>query len=164
MARFEFPYMAGRGEHGRAARRRTASRCCAQTWQSAIAALGGAERLVIGGKSMGGRMASLVADEADVRGLVCLGYPFHPPGQPEKLRTAHLDDLRTPDPDRPGHPRLPRHPRGRRGLRACRRGSASSGWRTATTPSSPAASSGHTEKEHLAAAVAAVAGFVRGLV
>ena len=39
---------------------------------------------MIGGKSMGGRMASLVADEAAVRGLVCLGYPFHPPGQPEK--------------------------------------------------------------------------------
>jgi predicted alpha/beta-hydrolase family hydrolase len=45
---------------------------------------------------MGGRMASLVADEVGVRGLVCLGYPFHPPGQPEKTRTAHLADLRTP--------------------------------------------------------------------
>jgi predicted alpha/beta-hydrolase family hydrolase len=37
-----------------------------------------------------------VADEAGVRGLVCLGYPFHPPGKPEQLRTAHLAGLRTP--------------------------------------------------------------------
>jgi predicted alpha/beta-hydrolase family hydrolase len=53
-------------------------------------------RLIIGGKSMGGRIASMVADDAGVRGLVCLGYPFHPPGRPEKLRTEHLAGLRTP--------------------------------------------------------------------
>jgi predicted alpha/beta-hydrolase family hydrolase len=58
--------------------------------------LGGGERLVIGGKSMGGRFASMVADEAGARALVCLGYPFHPPGQPEKLRVAHLEHLHTP--------------------------------------------------------------------
>jgi len=51
---------------------------------------------VIGGKSMGGRIASMIADDAGVDGLVCLGYPFHPPGKPEKLRTAHLRDLQTP--------------------------------------------------------------------
>jgi predicted alpha/beta-hydrolase family hydrolase len=45
---------------------------------------------------MGGRMASMVADELAAAGLVCLGYPFHPPGRPERLRTAHLEDLRTP--------------------------------------------------------------------
>ena len=45
---------------------------------------------------MGGRVASLVADEAGAAGLVCLGYPFHPPGQPDKLRVAHLEGLRTP--------------------------------------------------------------------
>jgi len=38
----------------------------------------------------------MVADEAGVRGLVCLGYPFHPPGRPEKLRTEHLATLKTP--------------------------------------------------------------------
>jgi hypothetical protein len=38
----------------------------------------------------------MVADRAGVRGLVCLGYPFHPPGKPERLRTKHLEDLRTP--------------------------------------------------------------------
>jgi predicted alpha/beta-hydrolase family hydrolase len=65
------------------------------TWRAVVAELG-AGSLVIGGKSMGGRMASLVADELGVRGLVCLGYPFHPPGKPTQLRTAHLASLRTP--------------------------------------------------------------------
>jgi predicted alpha/beta-hydrolase family hydrolase len=41
-------------------------------------------------------MASMVADEAGVRGLLCLGYPFHPPGAAEKTRIGHLHDLRTP--------------------------------------------------------------------
>ena len=41
-------------------------------------------------------MASLVADELGVKGLVCLGYPFHPQGKPERLRTAHLAELQTP--------------------------------------------------------------------
>lgn len=54
------------------------------------------ERLVIGGKSMGGRIATMVADEHRVAGVVCFGYPFHPPRQPLKLRTAHLAGLRTP--------------------------------------------------------------------
>ena len=45
---------------------------------------------------MGGRMASLIADERAVAGLVCLGYPFHPPGRPDKLRTEHLRGLVTP--------------------------------------------------------------------
>ena len=56
--------------------------------------------VTIGGKSYGGRVASLVADELHaagaVNGLVCLGYPFHPPEKPEKPRTAHLLDLQTP--------------------------------------------------------------------
>jgi len=59
-----------------------------------------APRVAIGGKSMGGRVASMVADElfdaGAVGALVCFGYPFHPPGSPEKLRTAHLESLRTP--------------------------------------------------------------------
>ena len=38
----------------------------------------------------------MIADEAGVAGLVCLGYPFHPPGKPEKLRTDHLMELKTP--------------------------------------------------------------------
>jgi predicted alpha/beta-hydrolase family hydrolase len=54
------------------------------------------ERLVIGGKSMGGRIASHVASTHDVDGLVFLGYPLHPPGRPERIRDAHLYELVTP--------------------------------------------------------------------
>jgi predicted alpha/beta-hydrolase family hydrolase len=45
---------------------------------------------------MGGRIASLIADDAGVAGLVCLGYPFHPEGKPEQLRVAHLEFIKTP--------------------------------------------------------------------
>lgn len=93
--RFEFPYMAARRAGGR---RGAPDRepVLLQTWRDVIGELGGPARLVIGGKSMGGRMASMVTDEERVRGLVCLGYPFHPPGRPDRLRTKHLADLRTP--------------------------------------------------------------------
>lgn len=67
-----------------------------QSWRDAIEKLGGGERLVIGGKSLGGRIASMIADEMRVRGLVCLGYPFHPPGKPVQTRIGHLQQLRTP--------------------------------------------------------------------
>lgn len=95
VARFEFPYMAARRADGR---KRGPDRADAllATWRQAIAELGGARRLVIGGKSMGGRIASLAADAAGVRGLICLGYPFHPPGRPAAPRTAHLETLATP--------------------------------------------------------------------
>ena len=67
---------------------------------AAVDALGAKRSLIIGGKSMGGRVASMVADElftaGRVRGLLCLGYPFHPPAKPEQLRTKHLADLKTP--------------------------------------------------------------------
>ncbi len=55
-------------------------------------------RLVIGGKSMGGRIASQVAaaDGKGVAGLVFLGYPLHPPGRPDKLRADHLKDIPAP--------------------------------------------------------------------
>ena len=52
--------------------------------------------LIIGGKSMGARVASIIAEESNVAALVCLGYPFHPRGKPEKLRTAHLENLSLP--------------------------------------------------------------------
>jgi predicted alpha/beta-hydrolase family hydrolase len=94
VVRFEFPYMDAR-RHGRKLPpdREPVLRAA---WREVIEAEGGGERLVIGGKSLGGRMASLVADEMRVRALVCLGYPFHPPGKPERLRVAHLEPLRTP--------------------------------------------------------------------
>ena len=94
VARFEFPYMVKRREDGK---RRPPDRApvLLETYLQVAAELG-PENLIIGGKSMGGRIASMVADEAGVAGLVCLGYPFHPPGKPEKLRTEHLGTLKTP--------------------------------------------------------------------
>lgn len=55
-------------------------------------------RLLIGGKSMGGRIASQVAAEnaEGISGLVFLGYPLHPPGQPDKLRAEHLQQIKVP--------------------------------------------------------------------
>lgn len=54
--------------------------------------------LFVGGKSMGGRMASRVVAEGEphVRGLVCFGYPLHPPGKPDQLRTEHFPRIRLP--------------------------------------------------------------------
>ncbi len=95
VARFEFPYMRGRRTGG-AKRPPDRAPALGQSWLEVIAALGGGAGLVIGGKSMGGRIASLVADEAGVRGLVCLGYPFHPPGRSERTRVEHLAALQTP--------------------------------------------------------------------
>jgi predicted alpha/beta-hydrolase family hydrolase len=75
------------------------------TWRAVVAAVGARddvmhERLFAGGKSMGGRIATQVAAQDGaawpVRGLVLLGYPLHPPGNPEKLRDAHLPDVRVP--------------------------------------------------------------------
>jgi uncharacterized protein len=58
----------------------------------------GGRKLVIGGKSMGGRIASQVAaaGQEGIAGLVFLGYPLHPPGRPDKLRSKHLPDIRAP--------------------------------------------------------------------
>ncbi|MFT6992341.1 MAG: putative alpha/beta-hydrolase family hydrolase [Paraglaciecola sp.] len=50
----------------------------------------------IGGKSMGGRMASMLLEESTALGCICMGYPFHPPNKPEKLRTEHLLAINKP--------------------------------------------------------------------
>ncbi len=50
----------------------------------------------LGGKSMGGRVASMIVQQSAAVGAICLGYPFHPPGKPDKLRVAHLPDLMKP--------------------------------------------------------------------
>jgi predicted alpha/beta-hydrolase family hydrolase len=52
--------------------------------------------IFIGGKSMGGRMASMLLQESTALGCICMGYPFHPPGKPEKLRTEHLLEISKP--------------------------------------------------------------------
>jgi predicted alpha/beta-hydrolase family hydrolase len=99
VVRFEFPYMAA---SRRAGKKRPPDReavlldCWTRQLESGELAGHSRKRLLIGGKSLGGRMASLIADRAGVAGLICLGYPFHPPGKPERLRTAHLETLQTP--------------------------------------------------------------------
>ncbi len=94
VARFEFPYMA---ERRRTGSKRPPDRepVLRETWRQVISGLG-RKGLVIGGKSMGGRIASLVADEAKVAALFCLGYPFHPTGKPDRLRVQHLRTIQTP--------------------------------------------------------------------
>ncbi|SDY66832.1 alpha/beta fold hydrolase [Herbiconiux ginsengi] len=104
-ARFEFAYMAAR----RTGTRKPAPRAdlVLDEYRAAVAAVhevlaaSGADRPVaIGGKSFGGRVASMLAEElfeaGSVSALVCLGYPFHPPGKPDRLRTEHLAELRVP--------------------------------------------------------------------
>jgi predicted alpha/beta-hydrolase family hydrolase len=95
VARFEFPYMAKRRIDGK---KRGPDRApvLIEFYGDVVCQLGGSEKLIIGGKSMGGRIASMVADDLGVAGLVCLGYPFHPPEKPENLRTEHLKTLNTP--------------------------------------------------------------------
>ena len=65
-------------------------------FEEALRRVGPPSEVVVGGKSMGGRIASMLADDIGAAGLLCLGYPFHPPGKPERLRTEHLESLSTP--------------------------------------------------------------------
>ena len=95
VARFEFPYM----QQFRKTRKRSRPdfpSVLEATWLRVVEQLGNPSTLVIGGKSMGGRIASMVCDRACVKGLVCLGYPFHPAGRPQMLRVSHLENLKTP--------------------------------------------------------------------
>lgn len=93
--RFEFPYMEQRRRDGS---RRPPDRQprLLDCWREVIAEVGNPGNLVIGGKSMGGRMASMIADEMGVKGLVCLGYPFYAPGKADRPRIDHLRGLATP--------------------------------------------------------------------
>jgi predicted alpha/beta-hydrolase family hydrolase len=103
VARFEFEYMANR--RGSATRKPPPrAEKLGPEYLAAIDTLRATEPLkgplIIGGKSMGGRIASMIADDLHaagrIAGLLCLGYPFHPPGRPEQLRTAHLTKMKTP--------------------------------------------------------------------
>ena len=91
-----------------------------------LAAIGSRKRVVVGGRSMGGRICSMVAAGADglappkqVVGVVTIAYPLHPPGRPERLRVEHMPDVDRALAVRVRHPRPVRHPgraraRGRR--------------------------------------------------
>ncbi|MFT4977254.1 MAG: putative alpha/beta-hydrolase family hydrolase, partial [Myxococcota bacterium] len=98
VVRFEFPYMRRRrlegirpGPNTAAILRESFLAACATCATQRPGA-----KLAVGGKSMGGRIATMIADEVGAVAAVALGYPFHPPGKPEKLRTAHLEAIRTP--------------------------------------------------------------------
>ena len=96
VARFNFPYMQQRIDNGTRRPPERAPKLISQ-YQQVIASID--QPMVIGGKSMGGRIASLVASElgtgsvkidSHIKGIVCLGFPFHPINKPEKLRTEHF--------------------------------------------------------------------------
>ena len=99
VVRFEFAYMAARRTGGSKRPPPRAERLMDE-YRTAISGIGVNGPIIIGGKSLGGRVASLIAQEeweaGRVAGLVCLGYPFHPPGKPDKLRTSHLLELTVP--------------------------------------------------------------------
>ncbi|KMQ74750.1 alpha/beta family hydrolase [Marinobacter subterrani] len=98
--RFEFPYMQKRRADGK---KRPPDRQVVLLEHFSLlvdemrAELGDGGRLLVGGKSMGGRMASLLASQRDgIDGVACYGYPFHPPGKPEQWRTGHFHEVRSP--------------------------------------------------------------------
>ncbi|MEQ1647819.1 MAG: alpha/beta family hydrolase [Hyphomicrobiaceae bacterium] len=99
VARFEFSYMAKRRIDQK---RRPAPKAdtLISAYASALMVAASDGPLFIGGKSMGGRIATMLADDAyskrQIRGAICLGYPFHPPNKPEQTRTGHLSDLKAP--------------------------------------------------------------------
>ena len=92
--RFNFPYMIKRAEDGK---RRPPDRApkLLEAYQEVIEQVD-ADKLVIGGKSMGGRMASHLSELDKVAAMACLGFPFHPPGKPEKYKGEHLAELAKP--------------------------------------------------------------------
>ena len=92
VVRFNFPYM----EAGRKAPDRQP--VLIETFRAVVDGVAsGAGKMIVGGKSMGGRIAShAVAEGMAADGLVFLGYPLHPPGRPERIRDAHLHDIKAP--------------------------------------------------------------------
>jgi predicted alpha/beta-hydrolase family hydrolase len=163
--RFEFPYMARQRQSGkRGAPDRLPK--LEEAFREQVARAGTGAPLLIGGKSMGGRVASLLVDEladtAGVIGCACLGYPFHPPGKPQQLRTEHLASLRTPTLILQGE----RDPFGRRG--EVEAYALSPPIQLEWLPAGdhgfkPTVSSGLSDTDNLAAACAAVDRFGRGL-
>jgi uncharacterized protein len=99
VVRFEFDYMASRRTLPTKRPPPRAEKLESE-YIAAIDGLGAPRPLIVGGKSMGGRVASMIADQlyqsGRISGLLCLGYPFHPIGKPDQLRTAHLGDMQTP--------------------------------------------------------------------
>ena len=99
VGRFNFSYMA-RALQEKKRRPPDSAKKLLIVWEEVIeyvaSQMTNGQRLAIGGKSMGGRFASMSTHLDPVEALICLGYPFHPPGKPEKLRTDHLRDIAVP--------------------------------------------------------------------
>jgi predicted alpha/beta-hydrolase family hydrolase len=94
--RFEFPYMIERRETGKK-RPPNTQKILLESWREAFQKVAlKSNSIYIGGKSMGGRMASLIADELKPKGLVALGFPFHAPGKAPGERIVHLETIKTP--------------------------------------------------------------------
>ncbi|ANQ16333.1 alpha/beta fold hydrolase [Vibrio natriegens] len=94
VVRFNFPYMMKRAEDGK---KRPPDRApkLIEAYEEVITHFASTP-VVIGGKSMGGRMSSLLAENTLVAGIACLGFPFHPPGKPENYKGEHLATLEKP--------------------------------------------------------------------
>ncbi|SDH82878.1 alpha/beta family hydrolase [Pseudomonas panipatensis] len=163
VGRFEFPYMAARRGDGRK-RPPNPQKQLLDCWRQVHAQVRAQVEgpLAIGGKSMGGRMASLLADELHADALVCLGYPFYAAGKADKPRVAHLAELLTPT-------LIVQGERDALGDRARVADYALSAaihlhWLAAADHDlKPLKASGLTHDQHLDSAAAAVAGFLRGL-
>ncbi|MFM1813380.1 MAG: hypothetical protein RLZ98_75 [Pseudomonadota bacterium] len=164
--RFDFAYMAMSQSDGR---RRPPPRMAVimEEMRARIAeahALAGDRPLFIGGKSMGGRIASMIAAESPaeskIAGCICLAYPFHPAGKPDLLRTSHLAETTCPTLIVQGT---------RDALGNCHEvagyklsGSIELAWlEDGDHDFKPRKSSGHTHADHFRHAAAAVADFVR---
>lgn len=98
--RFEFPYMQKRREDGRKRppdRQPRLLECFSEVVDQVRREVNDDCPVLVGGKSMGGRMASVLASErSDLAGVVGFGYPFHPPGRRDKWRTEHFASLHCP--------------------------------------------------------------------
>lgn len=170
VTRFDFNYMSARVREGKRKPPPRAEKLIAE-YEAAVAevrrtSLARGQRLLIGGKSMGGRVASMAADalhdSGQIDGLVVLGYPFHPPAKPEQLRTAHLESLATPALVVQGD----RDPFGTRAEVEALRLAPSIRFHWATDGDhdlGPRGGSGATRKGNMAAAAAAVAAFAASL-
>lgn len=102
VVRFEFPYMQKRRQDGRKRppdRQAVLLEGFADRVRRCREEIGPDRALVVGGKSMGGRMASILAtlpEAPGIEGVACFGYPFHPPGKPDRWRTDHFPGLKAP--------------------------------------------------------------------
>lgn len=98
--RFEFPYMQKRRQDGKKRppdRQPRLLECFRSVLAAIRAEVGEACPVLVGGKSMGGRMATiLAAEQAGIDGVVCFGYPFHPPGKPDNWRIDHFPEIECP--------------------------------------------------------------------